>query len=220
MFEKLNTPNTEKAPTPAIPYKEFSKLEEGDKHELVTNTFQNLQNLLKQNGYEEFTNMSELYKNLPAKDYIVRRENPELIEQLLTHGEGYTIKHEGNTEYANSVEWNPNSMERNLENAYLEGYGNKNTVVLVIGVNQNANLQLKKLEESTADYYGLDRRGVRSVTGAVTPEHIAFISIRIPANMLPEELLTEDEIDAVYEAKESGSKKPIFAHRGYIRPTQ
>lgn len=220
MFERPSLPKRDRAPVPSIPYSEFAQLQDNEKRELVTETFTNFQELLTQNGYTEFTEITELYKNLPDAAYIVRRENPERIEQLLAAGQSYEIKHEGDTEYANSVEWNPNSMERSIENAYLEGYGNKNTIVVVVGIRPNPALELKHLPESTPDFYGLDRRGVRSVTGTVSPEHIAFVSIRAAAHMLPESILTEEELDALDQARESASKKPIFIHRGYLRATQ
>lgn len=220
MFERMNSPKTEKQPVPSLPYDEFSKLEHDEKRELTTQTFINFQELLKQNGYAEFTDVTDLYKNLPSVDYIVRRENPERVEKLLAEGDSYEIKHEGDVEYANSVEWNPSLMTHSIENAYLEGYGQKNSVISVVGIRPSTELELKKLPESTPDFYGLDRRGVRSVTGTVKPENIGFISLRIPAHLLPESLLTESEIDALDEARESSSKKPVFVHRGYLRVTQ
>lgn len=220
MFERPNLAKTEKPPVQSVPYHEFAKLEADAKRELVTETFSRFRELLGENGYTEHTDIASLYKSLPSTNYIVRRENPDRVEQMLAEGESYEIKHEGNTEYANSVEWNPSSMENSIENAYLEGYGNKNTIVVVIGIRPNDDLELKHLPESTPDFYGLDRRGVRSVTGTVTPDQIAFVSIRIPAQFLPEEFLTEDELDALDEARESNSKKPVLAHRGYSRVTQ
>lgn len=204
----------------SIPYNEFRTMEEKEKQNLVSRTFENFQKILRMNDYTEFAEISDLYKSLPTMNFIVRRENPEHVEELLSKGKSYYIKSSNETEYANCVQWSPSSQEHGIANAFLEGYGNKNSIVIVIGLRQTKDLELKVLPESTPDFYGLDRRGVRHVSGEVSPEQIEFVIVRAPASLLPESKLTESELDSL-DAKKANSKlPPVFAYRGYQRKTQ
>ncbi|MFW6210458.1 MAG: hypothetical protein ACOC4E_03135, partial [Patescibacteria group bacterium] len=61
----------------------------------------------------------------------------------------------------------------------------------------------------------------RSFRGHVTLSQVAFINLRVPGYLLPESLLTEDElvqVDEYLDARERGQKtNPVMIHRAYIK---
>lgn len=215
---RKNTPET----VPNVPINTFVKLPSEEQHELATQTFEEIQKALLAYGFTESDNLAEVYKSLPQETMIVRRENPEVLPDLFTKG-SYEIGFVGDQEYANCVEWKPSDGVLNMQNAYHEGYGQKNSIVTVVGISKKSGLEVKRLDESVQDFYGLDRRGVRSTHGEVAPSNLLFVSLRIPITHLHESLLTEDELDRKYEYMEliKGGKRPdpIFVHRGYYRKT-
>ncbi|MFM2374830.1 MAG: hypothetical protein RLZZ234_825 [Candidatus Parcubacteria bacterium] len=170
----------------------------------------------------EFDHISDMYKKIPHEELIVRREDPKRVRALFDEDASYTINFE-DTRYANCVVWTPETdVARNISNAYLEGYGNENAVVTVVGIRKTEGMDIQKLAESIPNFYGLNRSGVRSLKGTVNPGDVAFISLRIPAHLFPETRMTEEEKDSLFdwhERKKSGERtEPVMIHRGFLNP--
>jgi hypothetical protein len=205
---------------PALPIDAFTKLPQESQKEYATETFERMRALLTASGFSETENVTAMYAQLPKEDMIVRRENPEAIEQLLTDG-SYDISFVGDSAYANSVEWKPADGARHIRNAYFEGYGQKNSLVTIVGLRKSEQLNPEKLATSQEEFFGLDRTGVRSVQGTVMPNDVIFITLRLPVTHLDDTYLTEDEIDLKHEyleLKKAGKKpQPVFIHRGYLK---
>lgn len=193
-----------------------------EKHKIAEETFLFFKEFLQQYSFAEYTNLNEAYTHLENRNYIVRREDPRNIFPLLSKDAGYTIDFESDR-YANCVIWNPQTDgPKGIYNAYMEGFTNMNSIVTVIGFKTDTNDDLLKMDDSTENFYGLDRSRVRSYKGSVTKDRIAFINLRIPGHLLSEQHLAEDEIDRVdeyLEAKEQGKEaKPVMIHRSYLAP--
>jgi len=192
------------------------------RNEVVTETFTFFRDMLTVNGFTEYKSMNQAYSTLPGSELIVRREDPRNVLKLFGDEAKYDVGFAGDDRYSNCVEWNPQrDGTRNISNAYLEGFTNLNSVVTVVGLERRTDDDLVQLEDATANFYGLERQGVRSFRGTVDQERVKFINLRIPGHLLPESELTDDELDRVadyLDAKESGtSGQPVMVHRSYIR---
>lgn len=217
MFESLK-------PSNADANNEFnifeSKRASWEENEVTSETFHFFRDTLEAAGYREYTSMNEAYATLPPETLVVRREDPRQILKLFSKEAQYEIGFKDDR-YSNCVEWNPKSDGvKNIHNAYMEGFTNLNSVVAVVGFEKQADDDLEHLPDATSDFYGLDRRGVRSFQGTVTADRIKFINLRIPGHLMQEADLTDDEIERVdnyLEAKESDiPAQPVMIHRSYI----
>jgi hypothetical protein len=199
------------------------KRESHEKNNVATETFQFFQDFLRAQGCTEYTNVSEAYAKLPNEKIIARREDPRRIFDLYTKPTGYEIAFTGDR-YANSVSWNPHTDGgKNLHNAFMEGFTNLNGVVAVVGFAPDANGDLLLMPDSIQNFHGLDRSGVRSYQGAITQSQVHFVTLRIPAHLLPESELTDDEIgrldeylDAVHS--NDGKVQPVMIFRTFLPP--
>lgn len=192
--------------------------------ERTLSTYSRLHDALVEGGFVEHQHISEMYKKLSDVELIVRREDPTRIQHLVESAQPYEITFAGE-QYANCVDWKPSrDGYRNISNAYLEGYGQENAVVTVVGITKTDHLTVTKLSESIPDFYGLDRRGVRSMEGTVLPADIAFVTLRVPGHLFPEALMTEEEKDSVFdyhEKKKTGVRaEPVMIHRGFLNASR
>lgn len=170
-------------------------------------------------NFDEHADISKMYKHLPNENLIVRREDPSALLHALQSNEPISIQFVGNNPYANSVEWNPRADgPRGLDNAYLEGYGQMNGVVLVYGFEKPDGFYFEQHPESQQVFAGIDRLRVRSAAGFVPPENIRFITVRIPLKAFPENRMTEEEKDLLweYEQKEAAKRPAAFVYRGFL----
>lgn len=220
MMEKIQHNQPDRVPPSALEIENVRNHTETS-NETVSETFAFFRDLLESQGFKEYKNMNEAYRNFPSEKIIVRREDPRNILILLSEGGSYEVDFVGDHRYSNCVEWNPQTDgPKNISNAYLEGFTNMNSVVTVIGVERQDKDDIVQLKDATQDFYGLQRQGVRSFTGTITKEHVLFINLRVPGHLLPESELTDDELDRVdqfNEARDSGKKAiPVMIHRSYL----
>jgi hypothetical protein len=185
-------------------------------------TFFALREQLVNADFTEFNNVNDAYRTLPAKDFIVRREDPRQVFELLSKAGSYNIDYVGDDPYSNCAVWNPRtSGKAGLENAYAEGLTELNHVVTIVGFRPHETDSLLQLPDAQRNFHGLERQYVRSFKGTVDTESIVFINLRIPAHLLPESELTEDELDMLFaytEEKARGIKVvPVMVHRSYIK---
>ncbi|HEY0947893.1 MAG TPA: hypothetical protein VGE53_00165 [Candidatus Paceibacterota bacterium] len=167
--------------------------------------------------YEEFDNITEMYRALPSETLVVRRENPEQLMHLVTTGEPLSLSFVGGQPYANSVVWNPKQDgTRGIDNAFLEGYGHLDGIVTVYGFRKPDDFYFEQLPESTQIFGGIERSRVRSAAGFVPKDAIRFITVRIPLRSFPRNLMTEEELDLLWEYENEGKEGPAFVYRGFL----
>lgn len=168
----------------------------------------------------EYTNMNELYAVLKGEKMVVRRDSPERILEAIEDNSPISIEFPQGERYSNAVLWSAKEGSRGLENAYLEGYGQANGVVTVLGVRQSTFADITELPDATKHFAGLDRSLVRSVRGTIKPQDILFVTARIPADAFPKEEMSDTELEKYEEAvdaKKFGERaEPLFIHRGYL----
>lgn len=167
--------------------------------------------------FEEYTDINKMYRELLHEALVVRRENPEALMQLLTEHKPLEIAFVGSTPYANSVEWNPHTDgSRGLDNVFLEGYGHRDGIVMVYGFKKPNGFYFKQHPESQQVFAQVDRVRVRSAAGVVPPEAVRFVTIRIPIKLFPEERMTEEEKDLLWDVQSGAESTPKFIHRGFL----
>jgi hypothetical protein len=170
-------------------------------------------------GVEEYTDISEMYKGMPSEQLVVRRENPESLLAALKEQQPIHIQFVGDTPYANAVVWNPKiDGSKGMDTALLEGNGQLNGVVLAYGFEQPDGFYLEQRPESKEQLGGIDRSRVRTAAGFVPYDSVRFVTVRIPILGFPEDMMTEDELDRLWEITEQNEKdrKPAFIYRGYL----
>lgn len=168
-------------------------------------------------GLEERTDVSAMYREIPDTTLVVRREDPRALLNLYERNDPIEIKFVGDTPYANSVEWHPRTDGvRGIDNAMLEGYGHMDGVVTLYGFEQPEGFFLEKHAESQQVFAGIDRVRVRTAAGLVSQEDVRFITVRVPILGFPEERMTEEERDLLWEVKSGVHKTPKFIYRGFV----
>ncbi len=188
--------------------------------ELTRLTFEDIDHNLKNLGASEFTDTTGMAKAMPAGELVVRREHPDAVMDLL-NGTPLQVKpFSDGVRYANCAIWDTRTPA-GLNNAFLEGYSEKNHVVAVLGFAQGPDMDVANLEESADTFAGMERKNVRSFTGALESDDIRFVLLRMPLEALKEEQMTEVEIeryDEMLERRLKGINEPAFAYRGYTFP--
>jgi hypothetical protein len=176
-----------------------------------------LEGIRESGEFDEYTDITSMYRELPSKTLVVRRENPEQLLQMLSSGEPLHIQFVGNVPYANSVVWDPRvDGTRGIDNAFLEGYGHLEGIVTVYGFEKPDDFYLEQHPESTQIFGGIERSRVRSGAGFVPREAVRFVTVRIPIRNFPESLMTEAEKDLLWEWENAGKKSPAFIYRGFL----
>ena len=204
---------------PILRREEIARLSKEAREQLTTKTSEEILNFFRTVAVE-YKDMSQMYEVLRGQKMIVRRDSPEHIISAIEENEPIHIVFPEGERYSNAVVWSPEQGIRGLENAYLEGYGTTNDVVSVIGVAQDAVVDIVSLEDASQQFAGLDRTYVRSIQGDIAPEKIMFVSVRIPAFAYPESDMTpkeRDHFEEWVEATEEGKTvAPQFIHRGFL----
>lgn len=116
----------------------LSALDSSQRTEVILDTGQELLASMRGTGGVEFKNINEMYKALRGVPMIVRRESPDRVVALTADREPMTIDFPEGQRYSNAVEWKSDLGSRGLDNAFLEGYGQINGTVTVIGFKKNS----------------------------------------------------------------------------------
>lgn len=166
--------------------------------------------------FKEYENPTAMYQALPPEELIVRRENPDRLLALLAEKEPLELAFEGGTPYANAAAWTPDKDGAlGLHNAFLEGFSHRNHVVMVYGFRKPDGFYYEHLPESQRSFAGIDRTRVRSVAGYVPAEAVRFVTVRIPIHSFPQERMTEEERDQLWDYEQDPSR-PAFVYRGFL----
>jgi hypothetical protein len=218
--ESEDNPSDFRFSTEQLSTAELTALAPDEKQELMKETALEIMTLLGEAGGTEFSDVNELYAQLPNNDVVVRREDPNKIITSLATRVPYTISFPADSKYSNAILWRPEYHEKGIANAYLEGYGNRNGIVTIVGFVPESSMQIEKLPDASQVFAGLDRAHVYSVSGEVRPEDVSFVIVRIPITAFPSEFMTEDEEDLLFDFKtrqQAGlSAEPAFVQRGYL----
>lgn len=199
---------------------ELTRLSRQERDHVIAETARQVLETFRSTDAVEYKEIKDMYIALKGMDILVRRESPERISEMIQTNHSFNIDFPEGQRYSNAVMWNSNLGSRGLENTYLEGYGQLNGIVTVFGFAPNDSMSIERLPDATQHFAGLDRTFVRSIQGAVHPEDVIFISVRIPIHVLPDEELTERELEArdTYNEKRDnrGHTIPTFVHRGFL----
>lgn len=203
----------------ALDSKALSALQPEVRTELISATGQELLTSLRSTGATEFRNINDMYAALRGVSIIVRRDSPDRVVELMADQEPIAIDFPEGQRYSNAVEWKPELGSRGLDNAFLEGYGQINGTVTVMGFKKES-LDVQSLPDAEQRFAGLDRAYVRSVKGEIRPDDVLFVSVRIPIFAYPEKDMTETELDLLDTYREflrNGKKAPtFFVQRGFL----
>ncbi len=193
------------------------------RQELVRIFLSELLPRMEQVGGVFYENVGDLYRKLPSPEYLVRRHHPESLLPALLEQKDLEIQFDPQQaerdggRYANCAVWHPTAASRGLENAFLEGFTSFNGIVTVAGFHKGKDLNVEEIPKNMKQIGTLDRHAVRSADGKVHPEDIDFVILRIPAMMMPEDMLTDDEAIRLEQAQERGEKgTQVF--RGFLFP--
>jgi len=176
-----------------------------------------LEDIRHTDAYDEYTDITSMYRQLPSETLVVRRENPEQLLHMLSSGEPLSIQFVGGLPYANSVVWNPRvDGTRGIDNAFLEGYGHSEGIVTVYGFEKLDDFYIEQHPESTQIFGGIERSRVRSAAGFVPADSVRFVTVRVPLRSFPVSHMTEEEKDLLWEYDNDGRKGPAFVYRGFL----
>lgn len=179
--------------------KRFSEMKSCSKeeaYELAEKTVQ----FLKNSEGEYFENVTELYTYIDH-EIIVRRENALALVNALEYGDYLELGFEGGEAYSNAALWEFSQGSTGLQNAFMEGFASVAGVCFVAGY-EKKNLAIEKSNSSdvglpkiVSDGVPLPRHLVVAASGKISSDDIDFVVARIPYRYMPEDLLTEDELE-------------------------
>lgn len=201
--------------------KEFTSLLPDQKKRIVEETALDTLTHLAQAGYQEYASINGLFRDLKEPGFIVRRENPERLLSSISAHTPLTVDFPTGERYSNAVEWDTAFRIDSMNNAFFEGYGMANGIVTVVGV-RSEGLDIARLPDAQSNFYGINRESVVSIKGAISPNNIIFVIVRIPIYGYPVEMMTEEERDMFEDWDEARHKatnrrvEPKFIYRGYL----
>lgn len=184
---------------------------------LVGEVYENLRRELLFAGAEYTKDVGQLIKQTEGT-FVVRREDPERLLRLIKGQEDLVLKVDPKVGevYANSVEWTKSDGSRGLSVAFQEGKGDLGGIAMVAGY-QAEGLDMQIVPNAIRPGQGIDRSSVRCTTGTITSSDVRFIMTRVAAQFVPEDELTEAEIERLENKNpEEAKRMPIF--RGFLFP--
>lgn len=173
-------------------------------------------------GGEQLSSVNELLKVLPSESFVVRRDDPLRVKELLSGKSDIVLTQDarlGDAPYANAVEWWSNERSNGLEQAFLEGYGQYEGVVVVAGYRKSKLLKIQKIPELNKSFSDVNRSLSVSVHGELSRQDVAFLIVRTPIDRFNAAEMTPEELDE-YEEWQLGPRKPLFIYRAFAFPKQ
>jgi hypothetical protein len=175
---------------------------------------------IESSGGEQLSSVNELLKVLPSESFIVRRDDPSRVKELLSGKSDIVLTQDarlGDAPYANAVEWRSNERSNGLEQAFLEGHGQYEGVVVVAGYRKSELLKIQKIPELNKSFSDVNRSLSVSVRGELSQRDVAFLIVRTPIDRFNSDDMTPEELDQ-YEEWQLGPKKPLFIYRAFSFP--
>lgn len=185
---------------------------------LVMEVFDGLRRQMLQAGAEYVKDIRQLIKQAEGK-YIVRRENPERLLELIDGRKALELKTDPLVSdlYANSVEWSKSDGSNGLDVAFQEGKGDIAGLAMIAGYRPN-HLKIQTVPNSQRPGQGIDRSLVRCSTGTIYPEDVRFVITRVAAQFFPEDELTYPEHERIEYARTPEEGKRVAIFRAFILP--
>jgi hypothetical protein len=188
--------------------------QEGARQELIKDILDNVIEQGKRAGGEFFNDIAALYKQHKQSTYIVRRENPLRVFDLIANGRPIELKPDPalRGEYANSAVWSYNNPE-GMNTAMLEGNSPSRVrdVATIIGIEESGDLTVKDIPENEKNRFDIDRGSARIAEGTIDPEKVRLLVIRAASDVLPASIvdnLSEAERDAIDNYLDQKYSKP------------
>jgi hypothetical protein len=185
---------------------------------LVMEVFDSLRRRMLQAGAEYITDINQLIKQADGR-YIVRRENPERLLELIEDHKALELKTDPLVSdlYANSVIGSKGDGANGLEVAFQEGKGDVAGLAMLAGYRPN-HLKIQTVPNSQRPGQGIDRSLVRCSIGTIYPEDVRFVITRVAAQFFPEEELTYPEQERIEYARTPEEGKRVAIFRAFILP--
>ena len=203
---------------------EFSGLSPEKRKTWVEQAVRSMKNELEMAGAEYYQNVAELYEELKGS-FLIRRDDPTKLMKLATEEIPIEIASQmrGAKPYPNTTLWSRGDAPAALAMAFTEGKAQIGGISMIAGFKKGRELSLKRLpaaEKTHQKHVGEARAFVRFASGTVLPEDLRFLIMRVPLSLFPEELLTEEEEDFLFEddAESGMRKKTRMVLRGFLLP--
>lgn len=185
--------------------------------ELAADYYADLLQHIEASGGEQLVSVNELLQVLPHESFIVRRDDPLRVKELLSGKSDIVLTQDprlGDSPYANAVEWRSNERANGLEQAFLEGHGQYEGVVVVAGYRKSDSLKVQKIPELNKSFSDVNRSLSVSVQGELSQRDVAFLIVRTPIDRFSPDAMTPEELDQ-YEEWQLGPRKPLFVYRAF-----
>jgi hypothetical protein len=185
---------------------------------LVMEVFEGLRRHMLQAGAEYIKDLNQLISQAHG-EYIVRRENPERLLELIQGHKAIELKTDPLVSelYANSVEWSKSDGPNGLDVAFQEGKGDIAGLAMIAGYRPN-HLKIQTVPNSQRPGQGIDRSLVRCSTGTIYPEDVRFVITRVAAQFFPEDELTYPEHERIEYARTPEEGKRVAIFRAFVLP--
>ena len=173
-----------------------------EKRERMGDAYLKIKKYFSESGAVFFDNMNNLYTSYQMENLIVRRDHPEKLIRSVIEGSDIDVKLK---HYANCALWGPGSWNNSLGIAFLEGHALLNGVVSVLAFKKGKDIEIMNdvTFDHDAELINPERSLVRRMGGKIHKEDLRFSVLGFPVHMLPEEHMTEDELDRWHEIKNS-----------------
>lgn len=200
--------------------REFEKKPNLEEQKILVKGFlDGLINIMANVGGIYHQDVNEIYSQFRNEKLLVRREDPRKVVSFLSNKQDLPITFDKNVgeQYANCAEWSYEEGVEGLRNAFIEGHTHLGGLVTVLGFKKGKDLTISDIPEYNKEWFGLNRRLVRSAEGIVHQQDIQFITIRIPITLVSEHMLTADEQEK-FQADDVAHRKSNYIFRGFTFP--
>ena len=167
-----------------------------------------------------YEHVDDLYHEIRGR-VIVRRENPEKAFRAIIEHRPIDIHYrktfgedtQETATYYNAAYWNGYGSSVGLQNAFTEGFSHLHGIVTVVGFAQGEHLERHIPEQNDNATHGgtLEYSNNLSLEGSIDYEDIAFLVVRIPAQYMSKENMTDEERE-LFE----GDELPTAVFRGVL----
>ncbi|MCL4404178.1 hypothetical protein M1432_02450 [Patescibacteria group bacterium] len=155
-------------------------------------------------GGRPYEDINEFYKNFRG-NFLVRREDPMKLAAALLGHESIPLAFDRDLAadgrmYPNCARWSGYGDNRGLQNAFMEGHASvgQGQLIAVVGFKEGKDLKIRGVDDEENIPGGLDREFVRVAEGAIDPEDVAFIAMRVSKDSFPDDF--EDQADQKSES--------------------
>ncbi|MCX6799877.1 MAG: hypothetical protein NT091_01895 [Candidatus Falkowbacteria bacterium] len=171
-----------------------------EQRKIIADVLSKLRESAQSQNFKWSEDVSQIYNKYKNKDLIIRREHVARIADLLEKHKDIAIDFDPTVghAYANCTKWDGLSYDEAIRTAFLEGFSRMGGIASVVAFKNGKSLKLTDLDDKYKKVENISRRTIGSVHGIVPVSDIQFVIFQIPASLLKEDELTDDELDRVY----------------------